>query len=231
MKYTVFPEVFELDKDIEFGIIIGRNLKVNESTQGDVERLKAAESAFFEDSKDKDIRQIETVKRYRDVLTKAGINPNKFTASVEAMLKRVSKGNHLPNINAMVDLCNAVSIEESLSLGGHDLRDIENDLEVRYSRNGDKFLPFGETEWEEVPEGELVFTSGPVVQTRKWVWRQSEHGKVSDLTKDVFFQIAGFKNMDQLKNAVKKIEDLCTDRFGGEFISFIVNKENPSIEF
>ncbi|SET82787.1 B3/4 domain-containing protein, partial [Natronincola peptidivorans] len=42
----------------------------------------------------------------------------------------------MPLINALVDLCNAVSIEQCISLGAHDLKDIHEDLEVRFSREG-----------------------------------------------------------------------------------------------
>ncbi len=231
MKYTVYPEVFELDEEIEFGIIIGTNMKVSDTTEEDYQRLMAAEDDFRSRESGGDIRLIPSVARYRNVLTKAGINPNKFIASVEAMLKRVAKGSHLPRINSLVDLCNAVSIEEGLSLGGHDLKDIHYDLEVRYSKAGDKFLPFGETQWEEVLPGELVFTAGDEVQTRKWVWRQSEYGKVTGETRDVFFQIAGFKGFDSLPNAMDKIRDLVINRFGGDCKTFIVNKTNPAIDF
>ncbi len=45
----------------------------------------------------------------------------------------------------MGDLSNAVSIERIISLGAHDLNDIHENLEVRFSKNGDVFLPFGAT--------------------------------------------------------------------------------------
>ncbi|SET79242.1 B3/4 domain-containing protein [Natronincola peptidivorans] len=95
----------------------------------------------------------------------------------------------MPLINALVDLCNAVSIEQCISLGAHDLKDIHEDLEVRFSREGDIFLPFGAMDYEKVDAGELTFTSGNVVQTRKWIWRQSELGKTTVDSKDIFFSL------------------------------------------
>ncbi len=231
MKYTVFPEVFQLAPDLEFGIVIARGVTVGPSTPEDLARFTGAQEALRARVTPEEIRALPNVAAYRDVLQKAGINPNKFTASVEAMLKRVAKGNPLPAINALVDLGNAISIEQGISLGGHDLRDIHHDLEVRFSRAGDVFLPFGETELETVEPGELVFTAGPEVQTRKWVWRQSELGKVTAATQDVFFQMAGFTTDPAVRVATEAVAELVRERLGGDAEVSYVNFDNPSLEF
>lgn len=233
MKYTIDKSVFELNKDIKFGILIGENIKNSETTSSDEERLRQAENKMREEIKPENLRSLHNVELYRDVMLKSGINPNKYPPSVEAMFKRIIKGGQLPVINALVDLCNAVSIENGISLGGHDLNDIKEDLEVRYSRKGDVFLPFGAEEYEDVPEGELVFTSGNVVQTLKWVWRQSELGKLTNESNSVFFQLVGFEYNDDssLKKSMDEIENLVTKRFDGKIRRFLVDVNNPFIEF
>lgn len=233
MKYTIDKSVFELNKDIKFGILIGENIVNSETTASDEERLRKSENKMREEIKPEDLRSLHNVELYRDVMLKSGINPNKYPPSVEAMFKRIIKGGQLPVINALVDLCNAVSIENGISLGGHDLKDMHQDLEVRYSRKGDIFLPFGAVEYEEVPEGELVFTSGNVVQTLKWVWRQSELGKLTNESSSVFFQLVGFEYNDDssLKKAMDDIENLVINRFNGKVKRFMVDMNNTSIEF
>ena len=134
MKYTIDKSVFELNPDIKFGILIGNDMKNSATSQDDEERLRKAESKMRDEIKPEDIRNLHNVSLYRDVMQKSGINPNKYPPSVEAMFKRIVKGGQLPVINALVDLCNAVSLERGISLGGHDLIDIHGDLEVRYSR-------------------------------------------------------------------------------------------------
>ena len=231
MKYTVYPQVFELNPNIEFGIIIGRDLTVSQSTESDQRILLSAQGAARQKIDPAIIRELPNIAAARQVLQQAGINPNKYTPSVEAMLKRVVKGSNLASINSLVDLCNAVSLGNEISLGAHDLKDIDADLEVRLSRSGDRFLPFGETIWENVEDGELIFTAGPTVQTRKWIWRQSELGKITEDTHNVFFQVAGFRDNESLKNAVQQIEQLVRDRFGGTTTTFFVNQDQSSIEF
>ncbi|MDW7669227.1 MAG: phenylalanine--tRNA ligase beta subunit-related protein [Bacillota bacterium] len=231
MKYTIQEKVFKLNPEIKFGILIGKNMEVTKTTFEDGKRLRNAEEELRENVVPDNIRELRNISLYRDVMKEAGINPNKYPASIEAMFKRILKGNDLPLINSLVDLCNAVSIENILSLGGHDLDDIEDDLEVRFSKEGDKFLPFSSKEFEEVEEGELVFTSGDKIQTRKWVWRQSELGKITQDSSNIFFQLVGFGNDPSLKKAMNDIEDLIINRFNGTCEKFLVDINNNSIEF
>ena len=233
MLYTIDKSVFELNKDIKFGILIGEDILNSETSAQDEERLRKAEIKMRNEIKPDEVRNLHNVELYRDIMSKSGINPNKYPPSIEAMFKRIIKGGQLPVINALVDLCNAVSIENGISLGGHDLKDIHEDLEVRYSRKGDIFLPFAAESYEDVPEGELVFTSGNIVQTLKWVWRQSELGKLTNESHNVFFQLVGFEYYEQsnLKKAMDDIENLVTDRFNGKIRRYMVDINNPSIEF
>ena len=231
MRYTVDEKVFDLNPEIKFGIIIGTGLTNSATTEDDERRLRQSEAHMREMYGSDDVRSLPNVALYREMMSKAGINPNKFQVSVEAMYKRILKGGSLPTINALVDLCNAVSIEEIISLGGHDLADIHENLEVRFSVDGDRFLPFGEMEYEPVEPGELVFTSGNVVQTRKWVWRQSELGKVTPDSSDIIFQLVGFGDDPSFINAMNAIEELARHRFGGTTQHFVVDRDHRSIAF
>ncbi|WP_371380115.1 B3/4 domain-containing protein [Sporomusa aerivorans] len=233
MRYTVDKAVFNINPNLKIGILIGRDIENSETTAADESRLRFAEQRMRESLQADLVRALPNVALYRDFMTNAGINPNKYLPSVEAMFKRILKGGALPVINALVDLCNAVSIEQMISLGAHDLKDIHKDLEVRFSNGEDIFLPFGATEYENVDAGELVFTSGNIVQTRKWIWRQSELGKTTVDSKDVFFQLVGFDNTEAtLANAMEAIEGLIVDRFNGTCAKYIVHQNSSSaIEF
>ena len=233
MRYVVKPQVFALNPRLKFGILIGKGLRNTESKPADTIRLRAAEDLVRQIITAEELRSHPIVEGYRSTMEKAGINPNKYSASTEAMIKRVLKGASLPDINALVDLCNAVSLENQISLGGHDLRDIHEDLAVGFTQGTERFLPFGAAEYESVEAGELVFTSGDIVQTRKWIWRQSELGKMVLDTQDVFFQLVGFEDHEgsPLLKALDSLEKLIRERFGGQCRRFIVKQSNPDIEF
>ncbi len=233
MHYAVGSEVFALNPQLHFGILIGKGLKNTESKPADTIRLRAAENLVRQIITAEELRSHTIVQGYRNTMEKAGINPNKYPAFTEAMIKRVLKGASLPDINALVDLCNAVSLENQISLGGHDLRDIPGDLAVGFTKGTERFLPFGAVEYESVEAGELVFTSGDIVQTRKWIWRQSELGKMILDTQNVFFQLVGFEDSEggPLMKALDSLEELIIKRFEGECQRYIVKQSNPDIEF
>ncbi len=233
MKYTINPEVFELSPNLRFGIIIAKELTNTETSPKETERLRNAEENVRKIIKPEELKAQPIIRGYRLVIENAGINPNKFVNSMEAMMKRVLKGGQLPTINSLVDLCNAISIENQVSLGGHDLADIDDDLSVCFTKGNEKFLPFGAEEYEQVEAGELVFTSGKVVQTRKWVWRQSELGKMTLDTHDVFFQLVGFDDAPEspLIKSLDSLEEILKQKFKGTYKRYIVKPENPEIEF
>lgn len=233
MKYSIDPWIFEKNPNVCFGVIIGKNLSNTETSKSDSSELAESEIYVKKLFAANNLKTHPAIALYRDALKNVGINPNKFTNSVEAMSKRVIKSNSLPRINALVDLCNAFSLRESISLGAHDLSEINYDLEVRLSHEGDKFMPFGTSTFEIVPKGELVFVSGNEVQTRQWLWRQSEHGKITLDSKNILFQLVGFmgENKDSFNKTMNAIEKTITKRFKGTYKSFVVDKENPEIYF
>ncbi|HAS74601.1 MAG TPA: hypothetical protein DCS67_10700 [Clostridiales bacterium UBA8960] len=233
MKYTVTDWLFDKLPHVKFGIIVVKNLENSPTTPYDDALLADAENSIRTEIAPENLKQHPHIAIYRDALEAVGINPNKYTNSVEAMSKRVIKGSTLPRINALVDLCNALALKHRVSLGGHDLKDIHAHLEVRLSNEGDLFLPFGETEYESVAPGEMVFTSGNIVQTRQWLWRQSELGKVTLDSSDIIFQLVGFDHGSptQLFKAMDELEQILVNRFKVPYDRFVVDVNHRTIEF
>ncbi|MFW5711635.1 MAG: B3/4 domain-containing protein [bacterium] len=231
MEYRVEPWMFERNPQVCFGILVGRGMRNAPTSEDDSRTLAEAEAALRRRLDGVSLKEHPDIQVYRDAIRQVGINPNKYMNSVEAMSKRIMKGQPLPRINALVDLCNAIGLKHVVSLGGHDLKDILDDLAVRRSVDGDRFLPFGAEEWEPVDPGEVVFTSGNTVQTRRWLWRQSELGKMTLETTDVFFQLVGFKgdHFSQIEGAMQELEETISSRFGGSVQSYLVDQERPEI--
>ena len=67
---------------------------------------------------------------------RVGIDPTRRRPSSEALLRRVRKGEPLPRINAMVDVCNWCSLESQLPFGLYDASHISGDCrpEARRAR-------------------------------------------------------------------------------------------------
>lgn len=75
----------------------------------------------------------------RTMYKRVGIDPTKRRPSSEALLRRVLKGDSLPRINSMVDVCNWCSLEFQLPYGLYDADHIEGNVELRLGRPGESY--------------------------------------------------------------------------------------------
>jgi DNA/RNA-binding domain of Phe-tRNA-synthetase-like protein len=70
---------------------------------------------------------------------RVGLDPTKTRPSSEALLRRVRKGDSLPRINSLVDVCNWCSLEFQLPYGLYDASHVEGDVELRLGRDGESY--------------------------------------------------------------------------------------------
>ncbi|MCF0140570.1 MAG: hypothetical protein HUJ78_00860 [Mogibacterium sp.] len=234
MYYEISKDVFDMLPNAVFGAVAVRGI---DNTK-DVPELKAMleESikeceAYFGGEKPKNT---DAVIPYREAFKALGINPNRYSCSIEALMDRIAKGKGFPAINAAVDLGNAISIKYRLPIGAHDIDSLDEGLDVRVAVPEDTFIAFGSTEEEKPEDGEVVYASGNEVRTRRWTWRQSERGKITEETKAILFPIDGFKdvNLDKVEEAIEEFKTLLAQYFGDvEVVTGIVDAENPRFEF
>ena len=94
--------------------------------------LAAAEAAVR-------IKPPEETTSVRTMYKRVGIDPTKTRPSSEALLRRVRKGDTLPRINSMVDVCNWCSFEFQLPYGLYDAAHIEGDVTLRIGLQGESY--------------------------------------------------------------------------------------------
>ena len=75
----------------------------------------------------------------RTMYKRVGLDPTKTRPSSEALLRRVRKGDQLPRINSLVDVCNWCSLEFQLPYGLYDASRIDGDIELRIGREGESY--------------------------------------------------------------------------------------------
>ena len=233
MKFIIENKVFETLNNLCVAVIIARGInntkKIDDISMMLKENIENVEKEF-ENVK---VKESSYIKCYRDAFQKLNINPNKFMCSIEALLTRISKKKGMPEINSVVDLVNAVSIKYKLPMGAHDLDSMNEDFYIRYSTDNDIFLPFGETDTEKMESNELVYASSNDIRTRRWIWRQSEHGKIIESSKNIIFPIDAFVgiNDDKAINAREELSNLLSKFFNCEIITGMIDAKNNYIEF
>ena len=75
----------------------------------------------------------------RGLYRRFGIDPTKTRPSSEALLRRVRKGDALPRINSLVDVCNWCSLEFQLPYGLYDLERTRGDIVLRRGQDGEEY--------------------------------------------------------------------------------------------
>ena len=75
----------------------------------------------------------------RAMYRRIGLDPTKTRPSSEALLRRVRKGDRLPRINTLVDICNWCSLEFQLPYGLYDVSALQPPVNLRIGTQGESY--------------------------------------------------------------------------------------------
>lgn len=129
MRFTLAPELAAIVRPgvlwLEGATVVERDARLNAP-------LAAAEAAVRTNPP----AEIAAV---RTMYKRVGLDPTKTRPSSEALLRRVRRGDPLPRINSMVDVCNWCSLEFQLPYGLYDGSRIDGDVELRMGREGESY--------------------------------------------------------------------------------------------
>jgi len=125
---------------------------------------------------------------WRTAFAATGLKPSRFPSSAEALLRRVARGEALPEVNRLVDVYNAVSVAYGLPLGGEDADRIDGAPVLRVARDGDAFdLPGADGGPDPPRPGEVVWADDAGVTCRAWNWRQGVRTRIREDTRRAVF--------------------------------------------
>ena len=233
MKFIVTDDIFAKVPDMYIGVVVAHNVDNHKEYPEIDALLKKYMTAAQRKFANVNVKQRAEIIPYREAFQKIGINPNRFPCSAEALFKRLAKGKELPSINPLVDLNNAISLKYTIPMGTHNIDHANDDIMMRTAQPNDKFVPLGKDEIETPDEGEVVYAVGNEVRTRRWTWRQSEYGKVTADTSDVFFPIDGFADINQaaVDQASADLQTQLQRIFHVETQSGVVDRQHPVFEW
>ena len=129
MIFAVAPDLTSI---VRPGVLWLEDATVVERDHGMDAPLAAAEAAVR-------INPPAETTSVRTMYKRVGIDPTKTRPSSEALLRRVRKGDPLPRINSMVDVCNWCSFEFQLPYGLYDAAHIEGDVTLRIGVEGESY--------------------------------------------------------------------------------------------
>jgi DNA/RNA-binding domain of Phe-tRNA-synthetase-like protein len=129
MRFTLAPELAAIVRPgilwLEGATVVDRDARLNAP-------LAAAEAAVRTNPP-------QEIAAVRTMYKRVGLDPTKTRPSSEALLRRVRRGDTLPRINSMVDVCNWCSLEFQLPYGLYDAARIDGDVELRMGRRDESY--------------------------------------------------------------------------------------------
>jgi DNA/RNA-binding domain of Phe-tRNA-synthetase-like protein len=133
-----------------------------------------------------------------------GKDPARYRGSAEALLRRVVAGKGLPEINAVVDAINLVSVESRLPIGLYDLAHVSGDIVFRAGRAGETYHGIGKFDLN--LEGLPVFCDafGPHGSPTS----DSERTMVTSETTEVLAVIISFGGPEGLERWMLRLAEL-----------------------
>ena len=81
----------------------------------------------------------DMTKAVRQMYRRCRIDPTKTRPSSEALLRRVRRGDSLPRVNSIVDVCNWCSVESQIPFGLYDLDNMHPPIDFRMGREGEAY--------------------------------------------------------------------------------------------
>lgn len=232
IRYRIRPQVFELFPEYVRGVVLAFDVKNGQSPPELVARLRQTEADLLGLIDSNAISEHPRFVSWREAYRAIGAKPSKFRPSMEAMARRVLKGQEIPSINALVDIGNIVSLSHLVPAGGHAVDVLTQDIELRPAVGDEQFVPFGEDSMEHPVPGEVIFVEGRTVLTRRWTWRQAQHTIMKPDSTAVEFNVDGLPPVPQseIEAACKELIDLIQQFCGGtKFRYEILSSGNPEM--
>jgi len=229
MFIKISPALFQKQDDLLIGVVVARGIDNRTENKGIVELLNSVVSQQKQLVLGQPVKEYKEFEPYHNAMRNFGISLSRFQMSVEAMLKRLSKGDDMPSISPIVDLGNAVSLQYRLPIGAHDIDSLVDDLEIRCIKDDDIFE--GVDDSSGFDREEVVYASGKSIRTRRWIWRQMPAGRTGQDSKNLVFPIDGFaSNKETILAARETLSSHIKNFFGCDVKIGLIDKNSPSFE-
>ncbi|MBQ28663.1 MAG: hypothetical protein CL434_02470 [Acidimicrobiaceae bacterium] len=167
------PEILVRFPQLSWACILIEGVSNGPAPSALMTEMRSAEKEVRRALQSTPIAEIPAVAAWRRVFSSFGAKPTKYRNSLEALLRRISKGETLPSISYVVDVGNLVSISCRVPLGIFDLDRYVAPAKIGFATGDERFSDLGSSETDRPDAGEVVFTDADgQLMTRRWCWRQ-----------------------------------------------------------
>ena len=236
MWYRIDPALFQKYPGYVRGVIVARRIINIEGPIDEVARmLKSAQQMIRERADLGTVSAQPNIAAWREAYRAFGSKPTDYASSIEALVKRVRRGDDVPYINTLAALCNSTALRYLVTIGGHAIDaglDEGQELRLGFAQGNEQFTAFGQTTIEPPDPGEVIFTYGQTVLCRRWTWRQAEFSKLLRATTAAAINIDGLPPVTQadVEAISADLANLISIYCGATVEAKMLSEMNPTIE-
>ncbi len=211
MKVTIDPKLKTKCPRTALGCVTAR-VEAGASPAALLEEMKARETEIQKLPFPRGVLEAPQIEVTRKAYKALGKDPARYRGSAEALLRRVVAGKGLPQINAVVDVINLVSVESRLPVGLYDLAHVTGEIVFRAGRAGETYKGIGKYDLN--LEGLPLFadTAGPHGSATS----DSERTMVTAATKEVLAVIVSFGGTEGLERWAQRMSALLMRHAAGQ---------------
>lgn len=232
MKFTIADEIFDIFPDLKIGVILARGIVNTYDNKSSYQASldEACDLARVHLTKDQ-LSDNDVIKVWRQAYQKFKTKKG-ARSSIEALLKRVSKGQGLSAINPLVDLYNVSSLKYGLPHGAEDLDTFVGQVTLALAEGGEDFVTLGSDLSQPPYAGEVVYKDEAGAICRCFNWRESVRTMITPKTSNAFICIESIDKTrtDDLDKALDFLKGAIEDKLSGSCVSYILDNNNKFIE-
>ena len=226
------PEIFARFPEVVLGVIVARDIDNSRESEEILAGLRQEEARVRELFAGQTIPDHPHIAPWREAYRKFGAKPKDHPSSIENLVRRVAKGNALPQINPLVDLYNTISLRYLLPAGGEDLDRTQGDILLTLA--GEDEAPvklLGEPEARPPYPGEVIYKDDLGAICRRWNWKEADRTKLSSQTRRAILVLEGLPPVgaDEIRSATETLAAMIQAHCGGTATHAILDRDRPEI--
>jgi len=194
---------------------VAARVEAGATPDGLLQEMKSREAGIQKLPFPRGVLESPQVEATRKAYKALGKDPARYRGSAEALLRRVVAGKGLPQINAVVDTINLVSVESRLPVGLYDLGHVVGEIVFRAGVAGETYKGIGKYDLN--LEGLPLFadTAGPHGSATS----DSERTMVTAATKEVLAVIVSFGGAENVDRWSQRLRALLQQYAAGSEIA------------
>jgi DNA/RNA-binding domain of Phe-tRNA-synthetase-like protein len=185
----------------------------------DLRKLQAEIMKMLQGITKADIESSKNLQSFRNMYSKMGVNWHSRRPSPEALLRRISQGKELYQVNDMVDAYNLVVMTQQVSVGAFDLDQLKKPFELKIADGSERIEVIG-GEVKDLDEGEVCYFDQNGPYNLDYNYRDAERSKITKESERILINTEGVGDIadSEVEKALKLTIAIIQQFCGGKLV-------------